>query len=194
MPTAMDETRKTNGVENNKVTPETETAPEQVNKNPQVAEPALPSLEDQLADLNDRYLRLAAEFDNFKKRTARDWLDRVRSANAEILYELLEITDNFERALAIDHPDSAYADGVKLILQQIQGLLARQGVEHIPALGGKFNPSVHEALLHMDSEQYDEGIVCQEIRKGYKLYDRILRPAQVAVSKGKPNSQDEGTE
>jgi molecular chaperone GrpE len=190
----MDETKKANGVENIPVTPETETAPEQVEQDKQTAGPAAPSAEDQLAELNDRYLRLAAEFDNYKKRIARDWVDRVRSANAEVLYELLEITDNFERALAIEHSDSAYTDGVKLILQQLQGLLARQGVEGISALGEKFNPSLHEALLHMESEQYAEGLVCQEIRKGYKLYDRVLRPAQVAVSKGKPNSSNEDTE
>jgi molecular chaperone GrpE len=190
----MDESNNPNGAENNNVTPETEAAAEPLEQTEPIAESATPSAEDQLAELNDRFLRLAAEFDNYKKRTAREWIDRVRSANAEILYELLEIADNFERALAIEHPDSAYAEGVKLILQQIQNLLTRQGMAGIPALGERFDPSRHEALIHMESDEYDEGIVCQEIRKGYKLHDRVLRPAQVAVSKGKPNSQDEGSE
>ena len=146
-----------------------------------------PTLEDQIVQLNDRHLRLAAEFDNYKKRTAREWVDRVKSANSELLYELLDTTDNFERALAVEHPDSAYAEGVKLIFQQLQSLLQKHGVSAIPALGEAFDPDLHDALLHMDSDEYEEGIVCQEIRRGYKLHDRVLRHAQVAVSKGAPN-------
>jgi molecular chaperone GrpE len=133
---------------------------------------------------DDRYLRLAAEFDNFRKRTAREWQDRVRSANAELLYDLLDVVDNFERALAVEHEKSAYADGVRMILQQLQAQLEKWGVEAMPAVGERFDPSRHEALLHVNSPDYDEGQVCQEIRRGYMLYDRVLRAAQVAVSKG----------
>lgn len=150
--------------------------------------------EEQIAELNDRYLRLAAEFDNYKKRTAREWSDRVKSANSDLLYDLLDIIDNFERALAIEHPDSAYAKGVKLIFQQLQSLLERQGVSAVPALGEPFDPELHDALIHMDSDEYDEGIVCQEIRRGYKLHDRVLRHAQVAVSKGAPAESNEQPE
>jgi len=150
---------------------------------------AEPTPEELLAELNDRYLRLAAEFDNYKKRTAREWIDRVKGANAELLYELLDITDNFERALAVEHPDSAYAQGVKLIFQQLQSLLERNGVERIPAIGKPFDPAEHDALLHMHSDEYDEGVVCQEIRPGYRLHERILRHAQVAVSKGASNDE-----
>lgn len=150
---------------------------------------AEPTPEELLAELNDRYLRLAAEFDNYKKRTAREWIDRVKGANAELLYELLDITDNFERALAVEHPDSAYAQGVKLIFQQLQSLLERNGVERVPAIGKPFDPAEHDALLHMHSDEYDEGVVCQEIRPGYRLHERILRHAQVAVSKGASNDE-----
>jgi molecular chaperone GrpE len=154
---------------------------------PEVSEAeAAPELtaEEELAEQNDRYLRLAAEFDNFRKRTAREWQDRVRATNAELLYDLLDIVDNFERALAVEHEDSAYADGVRMILQQFQAQLEKWGVRAMPALGETFDPSRHEALLHVASPDYDEGHVCQEIRRGYMLHDRVLRAAQVAVSKG----------
>jgi molecular chaperone GrpE len=142
-------------------------------------------------DLTDRHLRLAAEFENFRKRTAREWTERVQSANAELLFDLLAIADNFERALQVEHAESAYADGVRMIFQQLQGLLARRGVEAIPALGQPFDPNLHEALIHMASDEYEEGLVCQEIRKGYRLRDRVFRPAQVAVSSGPKSSADD---
>ena len=144
--------------------------------------------EEELAELHERYLRLAAEFDNYRKRTAREWQDRVRSANSELLYDLLDIVDNFERALAVEHEESAYADGVRMILQQLQAQLEKRGVKKIPALGETFDPVLHEALLHVASPEYGEGQVCQEIRRGYILHDRVLRVAQVAVSKGDEES------
>jgi molecular chaperone GrpE len=142
------------------------------------------SLEAEHRDLSDRYLRLVAEFDNFRKRTAREWSERAQSASAELLFELLSIADNFERALEVEHADGAYADGVRMIFQQLQGLLGRKGVEAIEAQGLPFDPHLHEALVHMPSEEYGEGLVCREIRKGYRLHGRVLRPAQVAVSSG----------
>jgi molecular chaperone GrpE len=147
--------------------------------------------EEELAEQNDRFLRLAAEFDNYRKRTAREWQDRVRSANAELLHDLLEIVDNFERALAVEHEESAYADGVRMILQQLQAQLEKWGVQVIPALGETFDPARHDALLHVASPDYDEGQVCQEIRRGYMLHDRVLRAAQVAVSKGAEETGNE---
>jgi molecular chaperone GrpE len=141
-----------------------------------------------LADLNDRYLRLAADFENHRKRTAREWSERVRSANAELLYELLDMVDNFQRAVDVEHKESAYATGVRLILQQLQSLLQKWGVKPMDVVGTTFDPSRHEALLHVESDTEAEGKVCQEIRRGYVLHDRVLRAAQVAVSKGKPET------
>lgn len=142
-----------------------------------------------LADLNDRYLRLAADFENHRKRTAREWSERVRSANAELLYDLLDMVDNFQRAVDVEHEESAYATGVRLILQQVQSLLQKWGVEPMDVVGTSFDPSRHEALLHVESDAETEGKVCQEIRRGYMLHDRVLRAAQVAVSKGKPETR-----
>lgn len=147
-------------------------------------------LEAEHRELSDRYLRLAAEFDNFRKRTARDWTERVQSANAEVLFELLSIADNFERALEVDHADGAYADGVRMIFHQLRSLLERRGVEAIETVGLPFDPHIHEALMHTSSDEYAEGRVCMEIRKGYRLHGRVLRPAQVAVSSG-PSQRSE---
>ena len=141
-------------------------------------------LEAQYRELTDRHLRLAAEFDNFRKRTARDWTQRVQGAAGELLLDLLEIADNFDRALQVEHAEGPYAEGVRMIFQQLAGLLERRGVEAIDALGQRFDPTRHEALLHVASEEYPDGEVCQEIRRGYMLHDRVLRPAQVAVSRG----------
>lgn len=134
--------------------------------------------------LQDRYLRLAAEFENHKKRTARDHQARVQAANADLLLELLEVVDNFERALSAEHEDSQYARGVTLIYEQLKGLLARQGVTALVTEGERFDPEIHEALLHVSSADVPTGQVCQDLRRGYRHHGRILRPAQVAVSKG----------
>ena len=139
--------------------------------------------------LQDRHLRLAAEFENYKKRTARGVEERARSAQADLLSELLEIADNFERALAADHDDSPYARGVALIRDQLEGLLARRGVERMRVLGQKFDPELHEALLTMPSE-LPAGHVCQDLRGGYVFGGRTLRPAQVAVSSGKDKESE----
>jgi len=139
---------------------------------------------DEFSELQDRYVRLLAEFDNYKKRTAREWRARVQSANADLLLDLLDIVDNFERALAAEHEDDAYARGIQMIYDQVNVMLQRQDVSEIPALGEPFDPAVHDALLHVESRDYDEGLVCQVIRRGYRLHDRVLRPAQVAVSRG----------
>ncbi len=140
--------------------------------------------------LNDRHLRLAAEFENYKKRTARDHQERARSAQADLLLDLLEIADNFDRALSAEHDDSPYARGVALIREQLEGVLARRGVEKMQVTGQKFDPEFHEALMSLPSE-VPAGHVCGDLRSGYLLAGRTLRPAQVAVSSGPdPESGD----
>jgi len=145
------------------------------------------------AQLQERYLRLAAEFENHKKRTARDWQARVQAANADLLYELLAVVDNFERALLAEHEDSRYARGVALIYDQLKALLTRQGVSAMNAEGEKFDPEIHEALLHVWSVAVPPGHVCQDLRRGYTHHGRVLRPAQVAVSKGPETSDASGS-
>ena len=137
---------------------------------------------------SERYLRLAAEFDNYKKRTAREFGEIIKGANARLLQELIEIKDNFERALEGESTRGdieAYRKGVELIYSQLTALLEKENVKPIKAVGQPFNPNLHEAMLQQESEEYDEGIICQEMQKGYQLNGKVLRHARVIVSSGK---------
>ena len=132
---------------------------------------------------DDRLLRLAADFDNYKKRAARERDEYVTRANERLLKELLPILDDLERALnsAEQHEEAQLEEGVRLVHRSLASLLARNGVEEI-ATDGKFDPHVHEALLAQPAEDREQGDVLDVIQKGYKLGDRVVRPARVIVA------------
>lgn len=131
--------------------------------------------------LNDRLLRTLAEFDNYRKRTARDHDRMRRTAAASLVSDLLVVVDNLERALA--HRDGdGFADGVEMVLKQMRDALQRHGVEPIPAVGQPFDPGVHEAIMTAQSDEHPNDHVVQELQKGYRLGDQVLRPAKVAVN------------
>ena len=132
---------------------------------------------------DDRLLRLAADFDNYKKRAARERDEYVTHANERLVKELLPILDDLERALvaASEHEEAALEEGVRLVHRSLASLLARNGVEEI-ATDGKFDPHVHEALLAQPAEDREQGDVLDVIQKGYKLGDRVVRPARVIVA------------
>lgn len=137
---------------------------------------------------SDRYLRLAAEFDNYKKRTAREYRDLIGRANVELLKTLVEIADNFDRAIAAEasgHNFEAYRKGVELTCEQLTNLLDRENVIPIVAVGEVFDPNCHEAMMQEDSDEYEEGVISKEIQKGYRINDRILRHSRVVVSRGR---------
>ena len=139
--------------------------------------------EDAAAEVDDRLLRLAADFDNYKKRAARERQEYVAFANESILKELLPILDDLERALsaAEQHEEAQLEEGVRLVHRSLASLLERQGVKEI-ATEGKFDPHVHEALLAQPSEEKEQGDVLDVIQKGYTLGDRVVRPARVIVA------------
>lgn len=143
----------------------------------------------------DKFVRLYAEFDNYRKRVAREKAELVRYGNEELLRELLPVLDNLERALEHAKKDpsnpQAILEGVELILEQLRGLLKRFGVEPIVALGEKFDPLRHEAVGEEEREDVEPGKVVQEVLRGYMLNDRLLRPAKVIVAKAKPKDADE---
>lgn len=139
-------------------------------------------------DLEDRFLRLVAEFDNFKKRTNRQFQELMRSANEDLILQLVEVVDNFERALeAAKTSDDfeSFHQGVEMIYDHLQEVLKKQGVKEIEALGQKFNPNVHEALFQLEGGDLPEDMVVELVQKGYMLNDRLIRPAKVAVTKAK---------
>ena len=138
----------------------------------------------------DRLLRTAADFENFKKRAARERTEAAQSANAALLQKLLPILDHFEMASAAaqtaEVPQDGLASlqaGIAMIQQQFKGLLAEAGLEEIDAGGKPFDPMLHEAVSQRETAAAPEGQVVQQIRKGYKLRDRLLRPAAVVVAR-----------
>ena len=142
----------------------------------------------------DRLLHTAADFENFKKRAARERIEAAQSANAALLLKLLPVLDHFEMAQTAaqtaEVPQGGMASlqaGIAMIQQQLKGILAETGLEEIDATGKLFDPMLHEAVSQMETADAPEGRVVQQIRKGYKLRDRLLRPAAVVVAK-KPSA------
>jgi molecular chaperone GrpE len=147
-------------------------------------EPGLEPWQMELAAEKERYLRLAADFDNFRKRTARDSEQHANARKEMLMRELLPIVDNFERALASNTPasDPQVRRGLEMILQQLSDLLKRQGVEPENALGQSFDPKKHEALnARFDPAQPDHTVV-EVVQRGYRRGDSVFRPAQVIIN------------
>ena len=132
-----------------------------------------------------KYLRLMAEFQNYKKRVAKEKSDIHSYANEKIVTELLEVLDNFERALASDNSTDVegYAQGMKLIFDQLLGVLTKSGLVEVKALGEEFDPNMHNAVMTADSEEYDSNKVCSVLQKGYTLNGKVIRPSMVTVAK-----------
>jgi molecular chaperone GrpE len=136
-------------------------------------------------DYYDRLLRKTAEFDNYRKRVERERREHTEWAAADVLTDVLSIMDDFERALAAEAPPEAdvYRAGVELIHRQLSELMRKRGVTPIDALGADFDPNLHQAVSYEETPGAREGEVVAEFAKGYKLKDRLLRPALVKVAK-----------
>lgn len=134
----------------------------------------------------DRLLRTTADFDNFRKRAAREKQEAVRYANEGVLEKLLPVLDSFEKALTAGQESGAATQslqaGVQMISQQLKSVLADAGLEEVDALGKQFDPNLHEAISQQVTEGVPEGQVVQQLRKGYRLRERLLRPASVVVA------------
>jgi molecular chaperone GrpE len=164
---------------------------------PQAAEEApadTAAVEDPIAELRrelqaakDRELRVHAELDNFRKRAARELEDRARYANMGLLRDLLPVLDNVERAIEAAEKNAdaaAILDGFKLVRQQLEDALGRHHCKRIEALHEPFDPHVHHAVMQQPSDEYPPNTVLMVTQNGYQLHDRVVRPAQVIVSKG----------
>ncbi|WP_339243228.1 nucleotide exchange factor GrpE [Paenibacillus sp. FSL F4-0243] len=142
-----------------------------------------------LQDLADEYqgraLRAQADFDNFRRRTQKEKEELAQYATSKLVTELLSVLDNFERALVTtpSSPESeAFVKGVNMIFRQLDGVLKSEGLTAMETVGQPFNPEYHQAIMQVESEEYEEGIVTEEVQKGYLLKDKVLRPAMVKVS------------
>jgi molecular chaperone GrpE len=148
---------------------------------------ALTAKAEEAKSLNDKYLRLAAEFDNYKRLIQRDQRDQIRFGNESLLKELLPVVDNLERAIKASREgghNEALIQGVDLTLKQLTGALTRFHVTPVQTIGQPFDPATHQAVVSIASEKVPAQHVLDELQRGYLLHDRILRAAMVSVSTG----------
>ena len=155
----------------------------------------LQAAEQQAAENYDRLLRVSAEFDNYKKRTAREMQDVVRYANERMAKEMLVVVDNLERAIeaagAGRTEDDPLVKGIHLTLGEVLKILERHKVKEVKALGEPFDPTYHQAMMQEEVDDQPPNTVVREMQKGYLMHDRLLRPAMVVVSKTKTKSSED---
>lgn len=145
----------------------------------------LEELRKQVEDHQQRLVRTQADFDNYRRRTMKEKEEFAKYASLKLLEQLLPVVDNFERALAASKDNKDYdalAKGIDMISRQLDGVLTNEGLKPMETVGTPFNPEYHQAIMQVESEEHEEGIVVEEVQKGYMLKDKILRPAMVKVS------------
>ena len=168
------------------ITPETEQVEEVTvtEETPEVveAEPAADQSAQLLAAAEDKYLRLAAEYDNFRKRSAKEKESAWTEAKASTALAFLPVYDNLERALKAPCTDEAYQKGVEMTMNQLKEVLTKLGIEEIPALNEKFDPNLHNAVMHVDDESVEENTIVEVFQTGFQTGDKVIRFAMVKVA------------
>lgn len=139
-------------------------------------------LNEQLKESQDKYLRLMAEYDNFRKRSAKERLEITASATGNIIGEILPVFDNFERALETETTDESYKAGVEMIFNQFKEMLKKLNVEIIDPTGQTFDPNIANAVNQIEDPELGENVVAQTFQKGYKIGDKVIRYAMVVVA------------
>jgi len=164
--------------------PLTEPALESSTESP-LSPDAAAELQRERDDYQDRWLRKSAEFDNYRKRVERERRELADQGITDLLEELLLVVDDFDRALTVDArgSDAAYQKGIELIHTKLHDILRKRGVRPIETLGADFDPNLHQAVIHESSPEHREGEVIGELRRGYLIGDKLLRPAMVKVAK-----------
>ena len=157
--------------------PETETKPKKTRNNAEAEK-----LNAELNAVNDLLLRTAAEFDNYKKRTEREKLSVAEYAKANVMKTLLPILDNADRAAAFEAGTEQYNKGIEMIVKELGTLAEKLGLREIGTVGEAFNPEIHEAIMHIEDENFGENTVAEVLQKGYKFGDTVVRPAMVQVA------------
>ncbi|WP_367649567.1 nucleotide exchange factor GrpE [Paenibacillus sp. NEAU-GSW1] len=148
-------------------------------------DPKLSELAKLAEENQQRYLRAQADFDNFRRRTMKEKEELGQYASMKLIGQLLPVVDNFERAITASAAAGDYeslAKGVDMIFRQLEQTLQQEGLKAMDAVGQPFNPEFHQAIMTVESEEHEEGIVVEEVQKGYILKDKVLRPAMVKVS------------
>ena len=139
-------------------------------------------LRTELADTKDKYLRLMAEYDNFRKRSAKERLDISASVKADTVADILPVMDNFERALGTETQDEAYKAGIEMIFKQFSDAMTKLGIEAIDPVGEVFDPNIANAVNQIEDTELGENVVAQVFQKGYRIGDKVIRCAMVVVA------------
>jgi len=159
--------------------------PDEIEASIALYEGKIAELESALAEAKDRHLRLAADFDNYKKRARQEQLDTMQHASAELIHRMLPVLDDLQNVL--EHRpkgvDESWIKGLELSVRKLEEALGTHGLEPIDAVGARFDPKLHEAVGHEDSSEHPEDTVVSELRRGYRVRDRVVRPALVKVSR-----------
>ncbi|MBQ8296267.1 MAG: nucleotide exchange factor GrpE [Ruminococcus sp.] len=139
-------------------------------------------MEEALHEANDKYVRLFAEYDNYRKRTAKEKTETYNNASAKCIENILPVIDSFERSLESECTDENYKNGMKMIFNQLMDILGKMNVTEVESLGKEFDPNVHNAISQQADTDYASGYVCAVYQKGWKMGDKLIRPAMVAVA------------
>jgi len=153
---------------------------------PVAEESEIENLKEQIAQLNDKYLRQAAEFDNFRRRTAKERIEMIQTAGKDVITDMLDVLDDSERAqeqLAKTDDIAQLKEGVSLVFNKLRNTLSAKGLKPMEAVGADFNPDLHEAITEIEAGEDMKGKVVAEVQKGYYLNDKIIRFAKVVVGK-----------
>ncbi|MFZ5946026.1 MAG: nucleotide exchange factor GrpE [Bacillota bacterium] len=181
----------TKKMDNNEETVEYKNIPEEnstdsVKQEETPGEPTEPEqLQKQIDELNQRLMRVAADFDNYRKRTRLEKEEFAKYANSSLVSELLPVLDNFQRALDVKEPSEEvkkFLSGIEMIYKQLWQVLNQSGLEAINAVGDIFNPEKHEAVMQVEDDSVDDNTVIEELRGGYMYKDKIIRPSMVKVA------------
>ena len=163
-------------------------------KEPSMDAKKIEDLTDRLAAANDKYLRLMAEFDNFKRRSAKEYERLVEAANERLMKDITEVRENFERAFKSNAEGDKLLEGMRLIFSKLNAILEKHGLEVYAEAGQKFDPGVHDALMRMPHGDIAEDHIVEVHERGYKLKGTIIKHAKVVVSSGKPPQQESDDE
>ena len=163
---------------------ENEEMEQTVETDAQSVEDVVTEADERLAEMEDRYLRLQADYSNFRRRSGEEKQQMHLLGMEKLALDILPVLDNFERALATDDvKDEKFYEGMKMIADQFRGELAKNDIVEIEALNAPFDPNIHHAVLTEEKEGVESGVVIDVLQKGYKLKDRVIRPSMVKVSK-----------
>ena len=143
---------------------------------------ASPDKKDADEDSDTRYLRLMADFQNYKKRVEKEKTDLYSYANEKLITEMLEVLDNFERALGQDEAGDGFKEGMEMIFKQLRNVLEKSGLAEIAALGEEFDPNFHNAVMHVEDESLGENVIAETFQQGFQIGDKVIRHAMVKVA------------